>query len=473
MKLFLLRTLLLSRNREQGFTLPMVIGLGLIMVLLSSISLVQSSEETLTSVSKIQSSSSLAMAELGIARYRELLDNNRILAIHSLDNWTSPTVANQTCDVISSASGDDGWANTTDWRPVRLDETAAVPPVDYNNDGDVTDTEAEIGSYRIVDYVYENDTNPGVDDGVFNQTDDDANRTNPDDPNTGPRGILKVQGQAPDSDSIAQIQVTIPIGVNTDDLESLDPGIWIHQANVLNWGNLTFNPGNLVLYRDNVGDRCADLDITDTVTAVRDPRDLPSLPALDNLEFPTNISDYNVLQNTIAAGETVIIGKPSEKSFEAADEIKRYYYRVTGDLTLNDGAKLISDGTAKVVIYIESGDLNINGDVDITNSSNAATSRFLQIHVDGHVNISGDGNVNLTGLIHAPGNNPDTGKVTISGTSIVNLTGSIWAKDWANAGTVTVTSSTYKYYSITPDRTPKPLTYPPTGWEQQEADLPN
>ena len=475
MKLLLFKVLLLYRNREQGFTLPMVIGIGLIMVLLSSISLVQSSDETLTSVSTTQSSNSLAMAELGIARYRELLDNNRVLAIQSLDNWTSAAVANQTCDVISTVAGDDGWANTTDWRPVELDEAAADPPFDYNNDGDTADTQVEIGSYRIVNYVYQNDDNPANDndpldpgeDGIFDQTSDE---NNPNDP----RGLLTVQGQAPGSDSVAQIQVTIPIGVNTNDLESLDPGIWIHKANVLNWGNLNFNSGNLVLYRNNTGDRCADLDIAmpaplDDVTAIRDPRDLP-LPSIDNLEFPTNANDFNVLPGAIAAGEELIIGKLSETSFEASDGVERYYYKVTGDLTLNDGARLMSDGTAKVVIFIDGGDLNINGNVDITNSSNDASSRFLQIHVDGHVNINGDGDVNITGLIHAPGDNPDTGKVNINGAATVNLTGSIWANDWSSAGTVNVTSSVYQYYSITPERTPKPLTYPPTGWEQQQAN---
>ncbi len=209
MKFLLFRILLLHRTRDQGFTLPMVIGIGLIMVLLGSVALVQSSEENLTAISKDQSSTSLAMAELGVARYRELLNNNRVLAVYSLSNWTDGGSANsisaQTCDDIL---GNGGWADTTDatgWRDITLTLDENAYSADLNFDGDQIDTMVEaIGSYKLVNYVYQNDndvTDDGDDedtpedgdpidpgeDGVFNQTSDAANTNNP-------RGILTVQG---------------------------------------------------------------------------------------------------------------------------------------------------------------------------------------------------------------------------------------------------------------------------------------
>lgn len=487
MKFLLLRVLLISRTKDRGFTLPMVIGIGLIMVLLSSISLVQSSEENLIAISKVQSSTSLAMAELGIARYRELLNNNRVLAVNSLDNWSA--VATQTCDEISNAAGDwayNDWVNNPNpdvnpgWRQVTIDETDPTPATDFNNDGDTTDTNIPIGSYRIVDYVYDNDGDVDTDEnGDFDQTSDNANiGVDPDGagPLTAPRprGVLTVQGQDING-SVAQIQVTIPIGINTEDLNSLDPGIWIYKSSVANWGNLNFNSGNLVLDRDLVDpgdpskDLCADLAIPmaaplTTVTARRDPRNLLSLT---DLEFPTDAADFNILPNNIA--DELLIGKPSAKSFTGTDGVDRYYYRVDGNLNIATGGSLVTDGTAKVIILINNGNLNIDGNVSITNSSGDATSRFLQIHVDGNVNITGDGNVNIKGLIHAPGDDVDTGVFDIAGNAIVNLTGSIWVDNWSSTGTVNVTSSDYKFYSITPNRTPKPLTFAPTGWEQQQT----
>ena len=527
MKFLLFRILLLHRTRDQGFTLPMVIGIGLIMVLLSSVALVQSSEENLTAISKDDTSNSLAMAELGVARYRELLNNNRVLAIYSLSDWTD--VADQTCDVISAGSG--GWANPNDWRPVIVDETALTPPIDLN-DNDEIETDAQLGSYRIVDYRFQNDANPDDDgdvdingnytdigeDGNFDQTSDAAN------PNS-PRGILAVQGRKQDESGVAQIQVTIPIGVNTSvsttdpgDLVALDPGIWIHQESVTKLGTIKLQDdeippnrtGNLVLDKKSNGndgnERCADID-TSTITgvtiiaptdiAIRDPRNLP--PLIDLPDPPSPLVKKNVLVGSGGVNDDIsedfrygaivpnqlILGtvntpnpdpilpplpeiKNSDNAGAGYTGDDRYYYEVgtsssPENLTINSGQKLITDGTSKVIVYVN-GNLNINGDVDITNSSDAATSRFLEIHVTGNVTIDGPGTVNIKGLIHAP-----NGTVTLSNNPTVNLTGSIWANNWDSNGTVNVTTSEYEYYSITPERTPKPLTYPPTGWQQREV----
>ncbi len=490
MKFLLFRILLLHRTRDQGFTLPMVIGIGLIMVLLGSVSLVQSSEENLNAISKDSSSTSLAMAELGVARYRELLNNNRVLAIYSLSNWT--TVADQTCDEISAGTG--GWANSNDWREITLNENDY--DVDFDDDGNKTNTEALIGSYRIVDYRFQNDSNTNDDsdvdnngdytdvgeDNIFDQT-SDANNTN------NPRGILTVQGRKRDDGGVAQIQVTIPIGVNPNDLESLDPGIWIHQSNetAIDFGILNFSSGNLVLDRDSAGDdQCANVTtpITDVnKLPIRDPRNLPPLATLPLPSMRNNLSSggsNNDIRDDFRYGAIVpdqlILGTVNtpnpDPTLAPLPEIQnsdgRYYYEVgtsssPENLTINGGQKIITDGNSKVIIYVN-GHLNIIGNVDITNSSDDATSRFLEIHVTGDVNISGGGTVNIKGLIHAP-----NGTVNITG-STVNLTGSIWAADWDSiAGTVTVNTDDYKFYSITPNRTPKPLTYPPTGWQQREA----
>ena len=475
MKFLLFRILLLHRTRDQGFTLPMVIGIGLIMVLLGSMSLVQSSEENLTSISKDKSSTSLAMAELGIARYRELLNNNRVLAVYSLDGaqgWKTTNVSDQTCDVISSAAG--GWADTNDltgWRDITLDET--VYGVDFNDDGDQTDTTVEIGSYKLVDYIYDNDddTNPAVDDidtdedGIFDQTSDAANTDNP-------NGILTVQGRKNDDGGVAQIQVSIPIGVNTDDLVTLDPGIWIHQGNEsgINFGTLNFTEGNLVLYKNASG--CDEVTVIGGITAIRDPRDLPplaTLPTTNNtLESDGVANDisgdsrYDTVDNELILGTLVDAEDSGADPIDDIDD--RYFYEVTTNLGIEDGQSLITDGNAKVVVIVN-GDLNIDGNVNMTNSSDDATSRYLEIHVTGNVNISGSGTVNIKGLIHTP-----NGTVNITGSPTVNVTGSIWANDWDSVGTVNVESDDYQFYSVTTQRTPNPLTYAPTGWQTQEAD---
>jgi len=443
------------------------------------------------------------MAELGVARYRELLNNNRVLAVHNLnevdpnvEDWTHPDIAAQTCDNVNGA-----WVDAVNWFDITVDE----PDIgfDINGDGDQDDTNEPIGSARIIDYIYDNDGDVGTDDnGDFDQTSDAANIVDPDGggpmPASRPRGILTIQGRSIDAAStetsgVTQIEVTIPIGVNTNDLDTLDPGIWIHQENVANLGIIDFTtpnelimgvltpipPKNLVLYANNNG--CDNFNTSiipgATIThltnlGVRDPRDLPPLATR-----PPNIANYTVLDGDVTNGlnpqSQLILGKPSHKSNDDSDGIKRYYYEVNGNLNIIDGENLLSDGTAKVIVIVN-GDLIIGSDsgspTNITNTSNSAESSHLEIHVNGNVEISGDGTVNINSLIHVPG-----GTVDIIGNPTINLRGSIWANDWNSVGTVNVIredsdDKSYQYYSIVPQRTPKPLTFAPTGWEQQEAN---
>lgn len=89
MKLLLLKVLLQRRARDEGYVLPMVIAIGLVMVLLGAVNLTGASEETLSAISQNSRSDALAIAEIGVARYRELLDNNRILTVYNHDQWTA------------------------------------------------------------------------------------------------------------------------------------------------------------------------------------------------------------------------------------------------------------------------------------------------------------------------------------------------------------------------------------------------
>ncbi len=264
----LLKTLLQRRARDEGFTLPMVIALGLVMLLLAAVSITTANEENLTAITQNSRSDALAIAEIGIAQYREMLDKNRILTIYNRGQWTSSNVGGQNCDVISDTLK--GWANNdydmlpsepdfssvgkNYWREVNLNET--IVGKDLNNNGNSTDTAATIGWYKIVDYEYDNDKTLGDnnDNGIFNQT-ADVNSADPandnDTDNDGmsdTRGILTVKGRSSDG-SEAQIQVEIPIRINPDDMTNLAPALWIGDNTVTagDLGNLTIGNGNVVI----------------------------------------------------------------------------------------------------------------------------------------------------------------------------------------------------------------------------------
>lgn len=303
MKLLLLKILLQRRARDEGFTLPMVIALGLVMLLLGAVNIVKSGEENVNSITQSQRTDAFAIAELGAAQYRQFFDRNRSLIVHNRNRWTSIA---DVCETVSNTTN--GWAsnelpetafNAANWRSITLNEVQLGR--DLNNDGDAEDTDAaiNIGSYKIVDYEYDIDGNLGGtdndnienttdDNGIFNilsdaNTDDDppnlaagvtANsiigpsgdptdvnvnsliRENDrnDDGQSDARGILTIKGRTPDG-SETQIEYEIPVRVNEGDLNNLDPVLWINRSSITDLGNLDI---------DQIGDRDGDGRIDDT-----------------------------------------------------------------------------------------------------------------------------------------------------------------------------------------------------------------
>ena len=527
MKLFLLKILLQRRARDEGFTLPMVIAIGLVMLLLGAINLTVANEENITAISQNSRSDALAIAEIGIARYRELLDRNRILALY---DERPQTAAEATAGTDTERWGElteicneniDSFLQGTS-NPVILDEDGQI----LNNDGDSTDT-FDIGSYSLIsyDYINDNDTDDdsstiGITDGTFNMTDDTVNN------NT--RGILTVRGTAPNNAGEAQIQVEIPIRINLDDMTNLAPALWISDNAVSadELKPLTVSNGNIVI-RDpaittsgSEADGCRDFSdasttdgsqdlasdaeiVTTTGTVISDSRDLPpisevvaNITAARTAYFVTAGNPINTpLANTPSAGQ-LLFGATSHNPYNPETDstncpnikLCRYYYDnlATGTYTNLD---LLTDGVARTTLLLDealtinatSDDVKIGSTSSIVNDSNA-----FEIYVSGTnditLNATG-GNITINGFIHAP-----QSTLTITGSRDVTINGSVWVGDFVNNSTGDVTispdlvsreptasdSSTsgraYRFYSTTPSRTPRPLTGSPTNWKTEQIN---
>lgn len=522
MKFLLLKTLLLRKKTDEGFTLPIVIAIGLVMVLLSAVDLVQSGEENLNALSQRGTADALAVAEIGVARYRALLNSNRILAINDSDKWittdTDTTIDDQVC--TAGIFGDGGWADTsssTGWRNFVASGNA-------------------MGSYRLIEYEYDQNPldNNNDDDNDFDQF-DDANNDFDGDGESDARGFLTIQGRDT-TGSVAQIQVEIPIGVNTQELDNLSPALWIEQDSITNAGNIDINSdgtesdgtrlfsepddGNIVLYRPAAAtstasdpDGCDNpADLSDETT-ISDSRKLPPVLATADIASvnkrtingdistegasataPSN--EFNTTTKKIVLGTTL----DDSGAEQALNEVnvngqnqKRYYYTTgTSNLSIEDGETIVADGVSRVILHI-GGNLNLDtgtgGTVRLVNSQHSSQAangvtrsgiaRYLEIHVEGDLIIQGSGTVDITGLVRVGG------EVDIQGNSTVNVIGSLWTNDWnANNGTLNIdtdqytdttvspaqTTDEYQFYSITLDRTKAPRTYRPTQWQRQEAD---
>ena len=498
MKLFLLKILLQRRARDEGFTLPMVIALGLVMILLGAVNITSANEENLNAITQNSISDSQAIAEIGIARYRELLDRNRVLAINDASNWSSLSANAEFCDG-DIANFFPGTSN---------DVTLSEDGQDLNNNGNSNET-FTLGNYSLVSYEYNNA------DGSFNLTDDASNVNRAGESATG---RLTVRGTATDASGNAfgstQIQVDIPIRINQDDMNNLAPALWIGDDTITAaelGNNLTVSNGNIVLQDKPVttssppSNGCGNFSTLRTATSlpiISDARNIPSIQMAQveanraaSVAANQNNGTAVVDLSNLGAGQTIIGSidhnaynpeidpatfDPDNDSGDCQDpRLCRYYYD-QNSLSIT-GGDLLTDGIAKATILVDSIAIDASGDdVNIGSNSNFSSSDALEIYVKENNNIiinTGGGNtVNIDAFIHAPNST-----LTINGTGTVNINGSVWVNDFVNSNNATVTispdrsntSSTvsdraYEFYTTTPDRTPRPLTGAPVNWKTEE-----
>jgi hypothetical protein len=511
MKLLLFKILLQRRFRDEGFVLPIVFAIGLIMILLGVLNILSASEENLNAASDNQKNRAVAIAEVGVAKYRELLDKNRVLTVYNSREWYTVT---NTCDINSTITS---FADKTEWHEVKL-----------------ADEDEPRGKYRLVSYIYDIDNDlddDGQDDDddtdiVYPPTNNDNNLFAPNDdnpnttdlltfnnsPNYNPRGILTIQSRAKDG-SEAQVEVEIPIRINQEDMNNLYPALWLGESSPTNLGDLSLGGGNVVLSQPATGSTEGCDPPTDIAgnSVISDPRPLPPIIPLprdaagnidtsiiNTLDNPSNLS-ANTARYT--SDNELLLGQPSDQLWKTlvwksgqteatwidpddpepidpgAKKIPHYFFQTTSDLTV-DNQSLVSDGSARVVLYVD-GNITLTNQAIVDAGGSYASSMLLEIYGTNRTqNITFDPQgetIEVKALIHAP-----DATVKVNGTGNVNIKGSVWVKDWdASSGVnVTITPDSagfgerqaYDYYFGTDNRAAKPITNAPTDWEIQEVD---
>ena len=479
MKLLLLKVLLQRRARDEGFTLPMVIALGLVMLLLGTTNIVKSNEENLNAITQNSTSDALAVAEVGVTKYRELLNQNRILTVHNHNKWTSNnvTVGANTVDVVGQTCTDmtttpTGWEdNGTTAAP---NDTTKWWEIRENIDGTAGDE--LVGSYRLVSYEYDidgdslsedkdndgnlDDTTPDDENGNFNvladvnsnyPTDTSNDNDTDDDGESDALGILTVQGRSTDG-SEAQIRVEIPLRINQEDMASLAPALWIGSSDTSYTSNLASNIGgdatassltipntsNIVLSdgASSGSSGCTASTTIGTKSVVSDARQIPSIADLTNIV--TN-STYSAHINNALPPSTDRLGNTGDEPFVVPTDGStfdktihcknisncRYYYSLSTTTDIN--TVMETDGIAKVTLYVD-GNLNINQDI----GSNVSSS-YLEIYVTsaGKITIDSDSVNTIKAFIHAPGS-----ELEVTGSGTVNIQGSVWVDKFINGAQV-------------------------------------
>ena len=526
MKLFLLKILLQRRIRDEGFTLPMVIAIGLVMILLGAINLTVANEENITAITQNSRSDALAIAEVGIARYRELLDRNRILTIHDSTEWGALTeVCDDNIASLLPTPATPPASPTLSWQTV-------VDTQDLDNDGNTTEA---LGSYSLVSYEY--NLTSGSDN--FDQTDDTNNVVTVSGNTVNATGTLTVRGRTPgnaDNRGEAQIEVEIPIRINLEDMNNLAPALWIGDNTVSadDLKPLTVSNGNIVI-RDlavttsgSEADGCRDFSdasitdgsqdlasdaeiVTTTGTVISDSRDLPPISeVVANINaartaYSVTTGALNTPLNDAPSTGQLLFGATSHNPYNPATnstncpniKLCRYYYDnlATGTYTNTD---LLTDGVARTTLLLDESltisattqNVKLGSTSNLVNDSNAFEIYITDDDSDPTngsannitLNATG-GNITINGLIHAP-----QSTLTITGGGDVTINGSVWVGDFVNNSTGTVTISpdlvsreptasdpstsgrAYRFYSTTPSRTARPITGSPTNWKTEQTN---
>lgn len=431
-----------TKESNQGFVLPTLIGLGLIMTLVGLTLIGRSSTDQQTATSQKQASQAQAVAETGVTEVMQKLNQIRALTDNDI-------IANNDGDEFDDA---DGWEE-------EYKEFAAACATSYDN----SDIKKYVDSswiqinnnqhrFRVLDYSY--------------------TATDPSNVNSQGTGILQVEGQANfnqnSSTSVVEINLT------SDIKQSSVPGLFTKSANFENNNKVSGD----VLIND------CDLSSTNTSNiengeARANPfakfPDLPNLPAdNDDADSDPQYRELNDIgQNDLSNNQTNTLDYESDE--ESDNEIvfpidasndpyttdsngnKVYHYLIRSNnqgesIDLVGGSQILQiDPTTKVRFYLE-GNINLGGNSalnhDCTGISGCRPSDFHIYGGDGNnttYNIDGDdekitdeicisGDSTVDAFILAPEANAavdgggDNGGDGIDDNA--GFTGTLWVKSW-------------------------------------------
>ena len=449
------------------------------MTLVGTISIFQSSDEQITATSQRATAKAFAAAEIGVARYRELIDKYKVIAVY--DACETGTWTGVNCDDTNTNTSWEQAANIPNIstscfaNPATTVANMATKSWQYvDSDGDGNYDSGEI-QYRLIDYTY-------------NRTIDNQGTpldTSDDDYNGQPFGTLVVEGrvnqdnlnQANESQAaVAQISVDLPIqpGIPTpgndpirlhDNFNYLNPVLWITGNNegMTDVRGLKVNGNIVITDTDDCildGNAPTTANLEGSLTESIFPQSIIITPLQPNNLKPVPGSNFNSLTpsqlETLSANQTSLPQSGDNSQTFADGNIYYHYVISSGNVTLNDTDLFVRAGR-KVILYLD-GDLTLIADsngVDLNSrSDNNNESYYLEIYGSSNtrnITLRGDGEINIKGLIHAP-----EATVKIQNDPTVKIYGAVWVKDWNGDNSLT------NDVLIQPDPNPSDNTLPPS-----------
>lgn len=495
-----LKIAFILRSSEQGFAIPIAVGLGLFMLLVATMMIVRSQGDNVTASAQKATNGGLSAAETGVTRYQSLIMKNRAIAIYNDCNGTRD--ANGNCPDSGNTIS---WANPTAIPPAisasapnlscsgGVDATAVKAVSQNTGPGawqNVSDSDPSLGQYKLVRYVYPVPGTTGtagvapgtgqlIVEGRFNQLGSGSTAT-------------KTLGTA-----TTQVQVNIPVQQGNFTNIPL-PGIWV--KDYVNTGHVAAyllapctgfsqsssaqTTGNYTLSYSNVPMPNAPIQPSP------DPNPNPNSPLPSNKNnYVNSIGDpagKTLPLDTDIATHTVDLAASPQKNNDpnsnynwASGEYQYAVSNITGSFTILGGYK--------VAIYL-------NGQIDMTGGQKAIVHSCLDNQNNPIPNCSATdariyGNPNsTTPYFHLGGNASVCSIFFLAPNYSVDLNGGgqaqgcgggannngiYWVKSWSGGGqgnhtSLAQTSATWTDLSFLPIPL-SPQIAPITSWQRQEA----
>lgn len=438
-----LKIALKRRSSEQGFAIPIAVGLGLVMILIAATMIVRSQGDQITASAQKSTAQSLSVAEAGVTRVQQFLNKYRSFATvnYPWSSYVTNTTSGLGCSTSSSLYTEAQALD--DWQPIGTGDDR----------------------FRVVSYTYN----------VTNTT-----------TNTG-QGTLVLEGQSRQGTTVkstTKLQVNIPVQRNLTP-SFPPPGVWAR----------SYTLGNNDFVTDAVIDAGCTSSITSaqetsnfspvtaggTVKFIRDPSltlpgpqsvptQCPSPGSFTNANKPCAIHITGPINSTQTFPRTTDMATSPTGYGTAGTGINgEYIYYITkgsgtNSVNLAGSDKITITAGKKVTFYLQ-GNFNATGSSDIIHNCTAGTgcspTNFQIFGGNDTTEILIRGNSTIDAFIFAP-NASNSG---INGTG--QLRGSMWIKGWnASSANHVVLSQTGAWDNV-PQFLRPPNINATTSWERQ------
>lgn len=411
-----LKIVLKNRSSEQGFVIPIAVGMGLIMILIATTLIVRSQGDQVSASAQKATAQSLAVAEGGMTRTLFKL------------NQSSPNVSSlmkRTYDPIDLSTGKtylglDGKANSGDELTVAVDEWEANKPP-CTTISDLLSGTIGNSPYEVLAYRYDAATKIGT---------------------------LLVKGQiSTGNSSEARVQQTFSVSskagsligvLGTDDIDLGNNDIRGINGNVA-CTNITkcvvTCPYTQASAKTAIGGLgSADIDGRIIIGALASPT-LPTMPAVWNGVLPAPTTEFAMqLPNYTDNNTTLVFPRSTDLITHVAGT--PYHYSIGTmdangfDLTINTQTNLATNPTGDPVYFWVSGNINMGGSSQlnhIASSTNPTAFRIYGTSTTSQDFVVASGASNVDAFIFAP-----NARVGINGTGTID--GLVYAKSFGEVG---------------------------------------